>query len=282
MLNGLTIRPMYGNPMNFSLPDASDGYLVKDIEGLGPVPVTLASSTQALRDGEVHQGSRREKRNIVLHIKLDLNYAGSSIESRRTRLLNLLTSQGSLDLDFDVSDGRQLTINGFVETVDTPLYTDDPVIVASIVCFDPDFVSQSEQHIEWFLTSSSPVTDGGTYNGTIPTGVEVGLLIPNTSGPGVSFEITQNQMDDPITGRVAVDRDYSSGNQHNWVLDSRPGQKRFWDLQNDRSIMQLVNFDTLVWPVLYPGPYTFRVAPQGSLTPPWTYSVTWRNRYGAI
>src|SRR5688572_29621890 len=110
MISGLTITSEYGDSLSLSMPRAGDGYLVKEIEGLDPVPVAIVSSPISTIDGEVYQASKREQRNIVLHIKLDKNYAATTITQRKNRLYSLAMGKQLLTLVFETEEHGDVSI----------------------------------------------------------------------------------------------------------------------------------------------------------------------------
>ena len=281
MIDGLTIQPRYGEPLTFSLPAGNDGYLIKNIEGLGPVPVVLASSTQALMDGEVFQGSRREKRNIVLHIKLDQNYSASSIESRRNRL-TALAAGGELEMVFSLQDRPNVDIYGYVEDVDTAIFTDDPMVIMSIVCMNPNFRSVERQEVLGGLTTSQSIVSQINYEGTVPTGIVVEFDIPNSLSAVVDLSLYATGYSNEPTGQVTIGPIHGEGTVHQWQINSNPGEKRFWETRREVSIMSYADFNNLVWPVLYPGPNNVSYQGTGSFGTRWDILTYWHDLYGAL
>lgn len=277
MITELTIQTEYGDSLTFSMPGSSDGYLVKEIEGLDPVPVAIVSSSVSTIDGEIYQASKREKRNIILTIKYDLNYAQTSIDERRRRLYSLFGGRQNLTLLFTTTEYGVVKIDGRMEDFDSPKFSDNPTAVISILCPDPDFVSIEEQ-------SESGVMDDGphifNYEGTVPTGVIV------TMGPVVTdqingFDITFEHLPtNRITGYCMQDSPLAAPDR-TWELNSIPLQKQIRN-SDGLSFMRWSTMESWIWITLFPGEMRYEFGVTSGAGNDMPYIFTYHNRYGAI
>lgn len=172
MLTKVDVRTSQGSILSLPLQDISSGVIVEGIEGLDPVKATLVSSSFAQLDGAQYHSSRREARNIKLRLGFDPDYTTTDVRELRNSLYNFLMPKSLVDLIFyqelglDILD---LTIAGRIESFTAPLFTEDPGVDVSIVCFDPDFYNPDP--IELTKMSTPGLSeDVVTYEGTVETG----------------------------------------------------------------------------------------------------------------
>lgn len=170
MLTRVEVTTRQGALLDLPLSDDSSGIVVGEIEGLDPVTATLVSSSFANMDGSQYHSSRRESRNIKITLDLAPDYIANTVQSLRNTLYSFFMPKTEVNLRFHVSDILYVDILGRVETFESPLFTDDPAVVISLMCFDPDFIDPN------------PVTFGGvttagldeilhTYAGSVETGL---------------------------------------------------------------------------------------------------------------
>lgn len=117
-----------------------DPYIVKDIEGTGPVKATIATAAYANHDGGVFQASRRGMRNVVFKVLYRPDHrSNQSVQTLRRELYSLFPPKGEVRLRFISDDYQPVDIVGTVESHDPVLFTDNPEVQMSILCIDPDF-----------------------------------------------------------------------------------------------------------------------------------------------
>ena len=185
-LNKLQIMNSQGNFLGMPFEDISTGFLVKEIEGLDPVKATLTSTPFANLDGAQFQSSRREPRNIVIHLELRPDYALGSVKDLRDRLYDFFMPKSNIRLDlytlnkFDLNPLTQtqdLTIDATVESLTSALFTKEPTVDVSLMCYDPNFTDPTSVTITG-LTGPDPLTL--FYEGSVETGV-IFHFLPNRS-----------------------------------------------------------------------------------------------------
>jgi hypothetical protein len=172
MLTALGVQNSRGDMLSIPLHDVSDGFAIRSIEGLGPVKATLVSSSYARLDGEQYQSSRREARNVIITIDLvpDHSLNSKTVSELRTQLYNFFMTESNVTMEFSLTDKPTLTLEGTVESAEPDIFTADPAVVISVMCFNPDFYNSS------IVTESGMTTSGITetefdYDGTVETGV---------------------------------------------------------------------------------------------------------------
>jgi hypothetical protein len=179
LLNAVKVTNAQGSVLDLQLDDPSGGFVVKNIEGLGPVKATLVSTSFANLDGGQYHSARREPRNIVLTLGLAPDYAVESVQDLRDRLYAYFMPKSVATMDFNLFDQftqniskqiKDLSIECRVESCTPSIFTKDPAMDISVMCYDPDFVDPTLVSL-----AGSTVTDLTetivSYDGTVDTGV---------------------------------------------------------------------------------------------------------------
>lgn len=177
MLERIEAISNQGALLNLPLEDLDHGFLLENVEGLDPVKATITSSSFAQLDGSQYQSSRREERNIKLTISLVPDFSiDESVRDLRRRLYNHFMSKAAVDLRFYDSDGSVAYISGRVESFETGLFTAEPSVDISIICFDPDFYDPTPVQTTGNTVSSTSEIEI-TYDGSVETGIVFQLLV---------------------------------------------------------------------------------------------------------
>ena len=179
MLTKLNVSTSQGDLLSFQLDDETSGFNVQNIDGLDPVKATLVSSGFAGVDGEQYQSARRETRNIKLTIGLDPDPLTDTVRDLRKRLYGFFMPKSEVTLTFFDDDGPTVNIVGRVESLETTLFAQEPVVDISIICFDPDFYNPTSVHLTGNTTSGTAdiVVD---YDGTVDTGTVIIINVNRT------------------------------------------------------------------------------------------------------
>lgn len=278
MLTELSISTPTGDSLSLPIPSGSDGYLVTEIEGLDPVPVTMASSPYALLDGEYYHESRREKRNIILHIKLRKNYWSTTIDYRRNRLYSIFVPKQEITLIFNTPQNGNVTISGRVETINATMWTDEPVVIVSIICFNPDFRAINPVTATYAFSTSEYRTIN--YPGTVLSGVTVAVVDWETSSTSSTNTKFTNKIGNDTTQEMLFAA--SLGQWDRLSFCTVPGSKHArLTLQNNSVVSALSRLSaTSTWLMLGPGLNSFLGTTNviGSRK----YSVSYYPLYGGI
>jgi hypothetical protein len=179
MLTAIEVTNSQGDVLSLPLEDNDLGYILQNIEGLDPVKATLVSSSFANMDGAQYHSSRREARNIKMQLGLDANFETNSVRTLRNQLYKFFMPKTEVNIrfktfnEFDpsiVTQNLTVDILGRIEECGAPLFTKDPAVDISFVCFDPDFKDPN-------LGIFTGVSTAGlgeqliTYEGTVETGI---------------------------------------------------------------------------------------------------------------
>lgn len=108
-------------------------YQVINITGLNPPKAQINTTTIVGLDGAVFNSSKLETRNIVLTIKIN-----GDIEQNRLNLYNLFRTKEWCKFYYS-NASRDVYIEGYVESVECGLFTNDEQAQISIICPFPYF-----------------------------------------------------------------------------------------------------------------------------------------------
>lgn len=181
MLTKVEIRTTAGTLLVLPLDDISSGYVIEDILGLDPVKATIVSSDNAQQDGSQYQASRREPRNILLKVGLEPDYVTKSVRDLRVGLYSFFMPKTQVSLRFFMASGLTVDISGRIESCETALFTKEPQVDISIICFDPDFTE-----LESVIVSGDTVADSTEFlieygeEGMVETGIKFILNVDRT------------------------------------------------------------------------------------------------------
>lgn len=279
MLEQVDIMGENGSYLPLPLGDPSSGITVETIQGLEPVKATLSSSKYALRDGEYFHASRRGSRNILIGLGLDPRYGGGSVRALRQNLYSTLSPETKVDMTFNMAGEPPVVISGVVESLDTPMFTKSPMAMASIVCYDPDFVDPVE------VEGSGEGYPGGTiswrpieYDGTVPTGYRLQLYL-NAQGTGEGFVVYVRNPNGDVRSlefRAALQGGDSI------LISTVPGDKYAKLIRNgsESSILYGVS-PQAQWGYFMPGSNEFAVAVTGDTQQSY-YEFFYNKRYGGL
>lgn len=147
MIESLTTRfRAYSGTVNKSkvFSFKSGSFVLKNIDGLGPVKASLTSLEVPEEAGGVFLTAYTPKRNIVITIGFDPDYSvGASVTALRNELYQIFPIGYEIEMDFLTTHKGLMKIKGIVESNEPNIFSDDPQAVVSVVCFQPYFKSTS-------------------------------------------------------------------------------------------------------------------------------------------
>lgn len=273
MLNKVEVRTDQGNLMTLSLTNPTNGYIVKNIDGLDPVKATMVSSSFAGLEGEQYQSSRRDKRNIVFKLGLEPDYSVNAVRDLRNGLYSFFMPKINVYLRFYMEGLTPFDIVGKVESLDSPLFTKDPEATISILCFDSDFYNPTPVSVSGSTVSTSSTT-GISYAGSIETGITLTMNINRS----LSEFIVYNTPADNIMQQLSFSSSLVNGDI--LKISTTPGSKsvRLTRGTSTTSVLYGVSPQSS-WISLEPGVNQFRVYAAGAAIP---YTIEYTNKYGGL
>lgn len=144
MFKSVTVTNYRGDSLELPLTWPNDaGLLISNIDGITPGNVQVNSQDFAVLDGGVYNSSRMETRNITIEFyygrtSLVEDSANYDVETSRHIAYRYFPVKTQVRLDF-LTDERNLSIWGYVESNDTDIFSEQEKGQVSIVCPDPYF-----------------------------------------------------------------------------------------------------------------------------------------------
>lgn len=163
---------------------APTNYLIQNIDGLGPVKADVATTSYATMDGGAYQGAKGNMRNVVLRLGFNPSYSSTDqIGALRRALYPFLAPKMAVKLHFLHSDFETVTLDGYVESFETPLFSAEPSIDISILCPDPYFSSLTKVSVNHTNTGVFTLQNPGN------TPVGVTLIVD-----GITWQSTDSRL----------------------------------------------------------------------------------------
>lgn len=274
MLIQVDVTTMSGSVLSLPLEDVEAGIIVQEIKGLDPVKATLVSSSFAGQDGEQFYSSRREARNLVMTLGLAPDYVTDSVQDLRRRVYDYLMPKKQVLLTFTMDDGLNVNILGIVESLETPLFSREPAIDVSIMCYDPDFVDPDVVSLTG--SSTNEITEITVeYDGTVETGVQIEMDINQTLD---QFTIYHRAPDGSTRTLTFVN---PMVNGEVIKIDTRPGTKQATSTLTGTTTSVLYGISPQSnWLQLEPGTNYLRF--YVNKVTPVTWSLDYFTRYGGL
>lgn len=262
------------------LSDVSDGIIIEDVDGLGPVKATLVSSGFAKMDGKQYHGGSREERNIKFRLLMEPDYATFTVDDVRNRLYGFFMPKTAVDLVFRKDDGREFGISGIVESCEPPMFVKEPAMDVSILCFDPDFfLLGDEGYPDVVLLSQFSVNDSTTfeidYKGTVETGIDF-TLMPDRA---VTQFTIYNEWPDGSNNNLDFAADIQAFDHLS--INTTPGEKEVTQYRSNNILAHPLYgvSPQSAWTELRPGINTLRVYTTGA---PVHYLLSYKTRHGGL
>lgn len=272
MLSQMNVVTSSGNTIVFPIFGATDGYVVSDIKGLEPVKASYSVTNFAGTDGVFIASGRQEGRNVVFDVKL-FDTGKASIASMRERLYQYVMPNTPVRLEFVETTGRISYTAGWVESVETELFTQTPTVSVSVLCMDPALYLKDGTVIDG-MTTETVVETPFYYNGSMPTGFIFKMTVPRVV----------HDLDLAITGPDQVKRDIDFGYEmetgDELTIIGVSGSRAVRILRNGSEINALSGIiATSAWPLIKPGQNFVRVLMKGAPVP---YTLSYMTRIGGL
>lgn len=258
---------------------SSDPIFIRDIQGLEPVKAEITTVPLATGRGERRQGSSTGKRNIVLSLGLNPNWVDQTMATLRQHLYRYFMPEEWCKLRFISDHLPTVDIEGYVESMDPNIFSQDPEYQISIICPQPDFVDID-------ATIYNGVVDDGSielefeYIGTVKTGFEV-RIDRAVANPSYSGPITITNLAPVDAQIIEIDPVVIDTLQY-FKLNTTQGRRRLQSVDYaDGAFTNLLDKMTgeSVWPQLKPGQNVFSVAAEESGQ---TWTLAYFNRFGGL
>lgn len=275
MLNTIEIQKKDGRVLTLPIYNPTS-FQIKDIQGLDPVKANIVTSNFSQIDGVQFQTSRREMRNIIMRLGIDSTDVSVSAQSLRKQLYEFLLPKTDVKIKF-IRDGAQnVIVDGMVETFESPLFVKDPEANISILCFDPDF------HSDTINTVSGDSIDGGTetsvtYDGDVDSGfvfklnvtkTVTGFTLENITATGTIQRLYFDATDNPLLANDLLTISTIPGDKYVRVNRAGVSTSYLWALDSASE-----------WVKLYPGLNKIKVNSSAVGVP---FTIDYYNKYGGL
>lgn len=273
MLTSVTVQNNRSGTLTLPLLDSSGGYSVKDIQGLDPGKAQLVSTQLATMDGGQLHNARREPRNITMKLGLEPDYVSTSVAGLRLALYDYFMPKSPVTLGFYFDEVLIGTILAVVESYEMNMFSADPEVDLSLICYDPDFYAPAPTTFSG-NTVNTTVTSSINYPGNSDTGIIFTITFPSTATAIKLY----NTRPDQLTQIVDILGSFSAGDQ--LVINTNQGSKAVTIIRSGLQIPGLAFLNPSQWIQLMRGTNLFRAfyAPGGSLP----YTVQYTAKYGGF
>ena len=168
MIKSITVKNYLNKEITLELtrPELS-GLIVTSVEGLGPAKANINVTDISTSDGGIFNSSRLNKRNIIMNLVF-LQSPTESIEDIRQKTYTYFPIKRKVHLTI-VTDNHTSETDGYVESNEPDIFSQNEGCNISIICPDPFFYSKND-------------------NATSFSGVE----------PSFSFPFTNDSLTEPL------------------------------------------------------------------------------------
>lgn len=218
MIKSITVTNYRGDSIELVLarPELS-GFVITSIEGLGPGKATINTTEIATNDGSLFNSSRLPSRNIVISLKYLWK---DTIEDVRQLSYKYFPIKQKLKLLIK-TDNREASIEGYVESNEPQIFSENETADISIICPNPFFYSSEvnttvfsgiEPMFE-FPFSNESLTENLLIMSEIYNYREMNIVYEGDAEIGVT--ITIHAIGD--VGNITI---YNTGNRETMTIDA--------------------------------------------------------------
>lgn len=291
--NGDTLRMELRDPMK-------SGLAIREITGLGSPKLDINTTGFGTFDGSIVNSVLARSRNITLTL---IMVPRISIEDSRQLTYKYFQLKREITLTFEL-DNREVYIEGYVESNDPDIFSNQETTQISIICPDPwfhelyltesffygviplfEFPFSNESLTENLIEFSQiNISNRQTidYQGEVDTGMEISVSIFGNSGDITIYNVDTRERIPIYSDRVRQITGQPLTKGDEVIISTIPGRRRV-DLLREgyyTNILGAMDKDA-DWLQLRPGQQSFTFT--SSITNPEVIiAMRYRNAYGAI
>lgn len=199
MINSVKITNYLGQSMVMELrnPERS-GFLLYNMTGVGPEKADIRTTDIVTADGGVYNSARLPSRNIVMNIRY-YAWAGRAVEEIRQDSYKWFPIKKKVTISI-YTENRIAQIDGYVESNEPVVFSQETHAQLSIVCPDPFFIDGSDDGLNvtqfygvrpmfHFPYSNNSLTEKLTIMGEILFSNEETIVYSGDSEVGITIVI---------------------------------------------------------------------------------------------
>lgn len=134
MIKSVTITNFKSETLKLTLTNPEEsGLIIESIDGLGPSKATINSTELATMDGSIYNSARQEERNIVMYLIMMFS---PTIEDARQKVYRYFPLKKLVKIQIE-TDNRYVETEGYVESNEPDIFSDQESTQISIICPDP-------------------------------------------------------------------------------------------------------------------------------------------------
>lgn len=194
MIQSLIVTNPKGEELTLDLlrPELS-GLYIKSIDGLGPPSASINTQDVATIDGALYVGSRLETRNLVIELGM---MDKPSVEENRLKSYRFFPTKRAVSIVV-ITDNNKVKIEGYVESNEPDIFSEEESTKISILCPDPYFYdieptqknfSETTPLFE-FEFSNESVTENLLIMSEIRTDTRSLIIYPGDGDTGINIQI---------------------------------------------------------------------------------------------
>lgn len=173
-------------------------YQLLNVEGVAPTSATLSTYNVAGLDGSRITGAKLTPRNLVITLKIK-----GDIEHNRQMLYEFFKTKEKCKI-YLKTDNRDVFAEGYIESTNVDIFTNNEVMQISIICADPYFKAVEEIAVNisaWISNFTFPfmISEAGMAFTSLSTSGNTLVSNASESDTGVEFIIDFNDDVETIT-----------------------------------------------------------------------------------
>lgn len=134
MIKSLTVTNFKEESLKLTLTNPEEsGLIIESIDGLGPTKATINSTELATMDGSIYNSARQEERNIVINL---IMMFAPTIEDARQKTYKYFPLKKLVKIKIE-TDNRYIETEGYVESNESNIFSQQESTQISIICPDP-------------------------------------------------------------------------------------------------------------------------------------------------
>lgn len=155
MIKSFTVTNFLGDSIKLTLTEPErTGFLVLNVEGLGPAKSLINTTPIATQDGARFNSARSDSRNIVFTILFYNSINHESIEELRHKTYKYFPLKKNVTIEVE-TETRTIKTVGYVESNEPTIFSAEEGTNISVVCPDPYFYNSGNDIITNFYSVES-------------------------------------------------------------------------------------------------------------------------------